>query len=111
MGTVDASWVNDPPTNENVADLPADILDTRAEIVNRVAKEHETYQSGTNGSTAPDGWHLPGSTKDYFQASAPTKRPDGTTTLDADDAGRKWVNSSTYQVKVWNGSTWHVITL
>ena len=53
-----------------------------------------------------DGWHRPGSAKAYNQATEPTTRPDGTTPLDSDDAGRLWWknDASDESLHLWNGS-------
>jgi len=45
----------------------------------------------------------------YFQASAPTKKPDGSTALDVDDNGRLWVDSDdnvVYILTDYSGPTW-----
>ena len=45
----------------------------------------------------------------YFQASAPTKKPDGSTVLDVDDNGRLWVDSDdnvVYILTDYSGPTW-----
>lgn len=45
----------------------------------------------------------------YFQASAPDKKPDTTTSLDADDHGRLWVDSDDniiYVLTAFGGPTW-----
>ena len=45
----------------------------------------------------------------YFQASAPTTKPDTTTSLDADDHGRLWVDSDDnviYVLTAFGGPTW-----
>jgi len=45
----------------------------------------------------------------YFQAAAPTKKPDGSTALDVDDNGRLWVDSddnTIYILTAFAGPTW-----
>ena len=67
----------------------------------RTQREHETFAGSSVG-----GEHKPGSAKAYHQASAPTLRPDGTTALDSNDAGRLWRNTTTGVLSVWTGSAW-----
>lgn len=70
----------------------------------RMAKEHETPAAAGVG-----GEHKAGSAVSYYQASAPTKRPDTTTDLDSDDAGRVWVDSDTKEVFIWDGNSWEAL--
>ena len=70
-------------------------------IYNRVKGEHESYDSGTDGAEANDWWHKEGSAKayigDYGGTAAfvgPTTRPDGVTSLSADDAGRICIDTN-----------------
>jgi hypothetical protein len=76
------------------------IRETRAQIWYRGRKEHEW-----GGSSTADGWHKEGSGKAYYATSAPTVRPDGSTTLDSDDNGRLYFNSSTKILEVIHSTT------
>lgn len=70
-----------------------------------VAKEHEL--DPTAGDVIADqGWHKAGSAKAYVQSTAPTTRPDGTTSLDADDEGRLWIDSDDTKLGYWDGASW-----
>lgn len=67
----------------------------------RLDKEHEACATAGVG-----GEHLAGSAKVYYQATAPTTRPDGVTALDSDDAGRIWIDSDDNSESFWSGSAW-----
>lgn len=54
----------------------------------RASKEHVAYDASSVG-----GEHKAGSAKCYYQAAAPTMRPDGVTNLSAADYGRLWIDS------------------
>lgn len=64
-------------------------------------KEHIARDAG---STAAQGWHRAGSAIAYYQAAAPTNRPDDATALGATDAGRVWIDSDDGGAKYWDGS-------
>lgn len=78
-----------------------EISSLRKSVRSRLAKEHVTPAGSGVG-----GEHLAGSAISYCQASAPTTRPDGVTSLDSDDKGRIWVDTDNFVVKVWDGSAW-----
>lgn len=80
-----------------------EILNLRKAVRQRLNKEHEAFVTGSSGD---GGEHKEGSAVCYYQATAPTLRPDGTTSLGAADDGRIWVDSDTEAVYVWNGSAW-----
>ena len=82
-----------------------EILSLRKGVKIRADKEHVAYAASSAG-----GEHKQGSAKIYRQSTAPTLRPDGVTSLGADDAGRLWLNTATGHVHVWNGSAWEQIT-
>lgn len=67
----------------------------------RMAKEHITLAASPTG-----GEHKAGSAVSYYQADAPTLRPDGATSLGSADAGRIWIDSDTKYVYIWTGSAW-----
>jgi hypothetical protein len=89
------------------ADSPASgddkIRELKSAVRERLAKEHKMDLS--TGTASADGWHIQGSAISYYQASAPTTRPDGVTALDANDYGRLWVSSSTGLVYVYLPTT------
>lgn len=80
---------------------PQELRSLRGGVRLRLGKEHAAPSEGGVG-----GEHKHGSSKCYYQASAPTLRPDGVTPLDSTDQGRLWVNSTTGVLKVWSGSSW-----
>lgn len=82
----------------------AEILSLRQGVRLRLEREHEDIDTAGVG-----GEHKLGSAKAYHQATAPTLRPDGTTTLDTDDTGRLWVDSDDGTVKRWDGNSWEDI--
>lgn len=82
----------------------AEILSLRQGVRLRMEREHEDFDPAGLG-----GEHLQGSAKVYRQASAPTMRPDGVTSLDSDDAGRVWVDSDDGVIKVWDGDSWESV--
>lgn len=75
----------------------------------RFEKEHKmNLSSGTAGA---DGWHKKGGGIPYFQASEPTTRPDGITSLNADDNGRRWIRSTDYAESVYDHPSWVPVTV
>jgi hypothetical protein len=66
-----------------------EIRDLRIGLRARLNKEHRAMAASTVG-----GEHIAGSAMVYIQSGTPTKRPDGSTTLDANDLGRLWYNTS-----------------
>ena len=89
--------------NSNFEDEPAggdspsfgddEIRDSKEAVRERFEKEHK--MNLLSGVVADDGWHKRGSAITYYQASAPTTRPDGVTALTDDDAGRLWYRTTT----------------
>ena len=89
--------------------------ETKKAIDIRIKKEHVAFDAAGVG-----GEHKAGSAKifagDYSSAAAgdalPTKRPDGTTDLDADDAGRLALDTDATHGGIiyrWTGSAWEAI--
>ena len=73
----------------------------------RMSNEHETFETdNSSGTEGEDFVHKAGSAKVYYQATAPTLRPDGVTALDSEDAGRKWVDSDDDKSYTWSGAEW-----
>jgi hypothetical protein len=81
-----------------------EITSLRKAVRLRLDKEHAATLTGGVG-----GEHKEGSAKVYFEASAPTMRPDGTTSLSSDDAGRLWLDSDTLVLYCWDGNSWEEI--
>jgi hypothetical protein len=79
----------------------SDIQSIKVNLRSRLEKFH--YWSLSDDS-AKQGFHKPGSTKVYYESSAPTDRPDGSTTLDTDDEGRLWHNTTDGGMYYWTGT-------
>lgn len=101
------SWDESSPSLSDARRLgQQEIRGLRTGVRLRTEREHGTFAGSSVG-----GEHKEGSAKGYYEGSPPTLRPDGSTPLDADDAGRVWVHSATKVVKVWDGSAWQNVTL
>lgn len=100
--TTEAHWDEGSPIiTEPRRSGAAEILSLRKAVRQRMSKEHDTLAASSAG-----GEHKAGSAKAYHQSTAPTLRPDGTTSLSADDAGRLWVDSDDDKLYKWNGTAW-----
>jgi len=82
----------------------------RAAVGSRLEKEHvKPAEEGAGGE------HLPGSAKAYFgdfeEDGEPDVRPDETTVLDEDDAGRLAVDSETKELLVHDGTEWTSLSM
>lgn len=92
-----------PSDSANVSDTGLEIRDVKKAVAIRSNKEHSAFAAASGG-----GVHKAGSAKAYYQTTFPSKRPDGTTDLDADDAGRilyKSNNKAVYVLRAdgeWN---------
>lgn len=82
-----------------------ELRNLKASVRARLAHEHR-MDLATDSATADAGWHKLGSAVIYYGSSEPTTRPDGNTALDADDAGRMWLNSDTGELWFYTGSVW-----
>jgi hypothetical protein len=100
----DAAFEASPAGSDSPALGDNKITELKSAIRERVEKEHDLATS--TGTFASHGWHKLGSAKVYYGTSAPTVRPDGSTALTSADAGRMWINSSTYAVQVYTGTAW-----
>lgn len=81
---------------------PAEITSLRKATRHRLGKEHIAIAGGGVG-----GEHKQGSAVSYYQSSAPTTQPNGTTSLNnTTDRGRIWIDSDTGIVYYWNGTNW-----
>lgn len=82
-------WDITAPANaDNLPDGAKEIRDLRKGLGIRLDKEHVTSAASSAG-----GEHKAGSAVAYYQSSAPTQRPDASTTLTAADNGRLFVDS------------------
>jgi len=90
-----------PARTDQRRDGAQEILSLRKGTSQRANKEHATYAASGVG-----GEHKAGSAKAYYQANAPTLRPDGVTALDTNDKGRLWVKSTDNSLYQWDGSAW-----
>lgn len=103
--TVETDWdESSPALNQARRAGAAEILSLRQGTRLRLSREHDTLAAAGAGGT-----HKQGSAKLYRQAAAPTLRPDGTTPLDSNDAGRLWLDTDTKTIYVWSGSAWEEI--
>jgi microcystin-dependent protein len=78
--------------------------ETKKALDIRIKKEHVAFAADSVG-----GEHKAGSAVAYYQAAAPTKKPDAATDLDSDDAGRLFVDSDDNMLSVYSGSAWAAI--
>lgn len=102
--TTEADWDESSPSLAQPRRAGAlEITSLRKAVGQRLSKEHVDPAAVSVG-----GEHLMGSAIEYYQANAPTLRPDGATPLDTDDTGRKWIDSDTARPYVWTGSAWIV---
>lgn len=100
--TSEADWDESTPVITDARRLGAgEILNLRKSARLRIAKEHILPAGASVG-----GEHKAGSGLAYYAGVAPTLRPDGSSSLSSQDAGRLWVNSTTKEVKVWTGAAW-----
>lgn len=100
-GNGDAFDETIPPDSLLISDIPVEIREVKAEVQVRLSKEHVAFDDGSVG-----GEHKQGSGISYYQATAPTKRPDGTTPLDTNDRGRQWLKSTDGHIAYWDGTAW-----
>lgn len=100
-----AGWDTTDPADSAYASAGAlQIRDVRAGVALRLNKEHTTCTTSTGG-----GEHKAGSCVIYpvaDEAALPTKRPDTTTDLGADDEGRLAIAKDTELLYYWDGSAW-----
>jgi len=98
-----AAWDETAPANGDSLALADDqIRGLRMGVKDRLDKEHVAFAGSTAG-----GEHKEGSGKVYYQAGAPTTKPDGATSLDSADEGRLWVNSANDEAHCRTASAWN----
>ena len=101
-----------PADADNPQSGDDEIRNTRTGVSERGGLEHFWLpgdSTTTAGGATGHGWHREGSAKGYYQALAPTTRPDAVQALDTNDEGRMWVDSDTLGLHMWNGTVWKSI--
>lgn len=99
--TTEADWDEGSPViNQPRRAGALEINALRQAVRLRMAKEHETPDAASVG-----GEHLHGSARVYYQAAAPTFKPDGVTDLDDEDDGRLWLDSDNNKIYVYSAAT------
>jgi len=98
-GTGDMWNIAAPADGDALSGGAKEIRDIRIGVGIRMDKEHVALATGGAG-----GEHLAGSAKVFYQASAPTKRPDTATSFTADDYGRIFIDSTTKEAYVYTAS-------
>jgi hypothetical protein len=108
-----ASWTNafeaSPADSDDASEGAERIRELKVGIQERIVHEHDFDTS--SGAVANHGWHKAGAAKGYYQADEPTNRPDGTTSLTSDDAGRYWTDTDDGKIYVYSGSAWTALTI
>lgn len=102
--TTPDDWdITSPADDEPLRDGAREVRVLREGLGDRLDREHEELATAGAG-----GEHKAGSAKAYFDDADPTNRPDAATPLDADDAGRLFVNTldGANQIQVWDGTAW-----
>lgn len=94
-----------PADSALVSAYPAETRALRSAVKIRNDKEHAALATASAG-----GEHKAGSAKGYYQASAPTQRPDAATSLDSNDNGRIWVDSDDASIYMYIHPTWTQLT-
>ena len=109
--TWNANYELTPLPQDSPTGIDDEVRALKDSISVRMSNEHETFETdNSSGAEGDDFVHKAGSAKVYYQAAAPTLRPDGVTALDAEDNGREWVDSDTNKKYVWVATEWIEIT-
>ena len=104
IGTWDSAFESVPAGSDNLSVGDDAIRALKAAVSTRFGREHYGLTSDTNSK---HGWHKPGSAVTFYQASAPTTKPEASgAALDTDDSGRLFLRSGDTILLVWNGSAW-----
>ena len=110
MADWNSSFLTEPANSDDPAAGDDEMRTIKAAVEERAELEHfwdSADATTTAGGASGHGWHREGSAKGYYQAAAPTARPDpGATALDTNDEGRLWVDSDTRGLFVYSGSAW-----
>ena len=114
MANWNATYLTKPLNTDSPAAGDDEIRDVKDAVEERAELEHfwdSADTTTTAGGASGHGWHREGSAKAYYQAAAPTTRPDpGTTALDSNDEGRLWIDSDTDMLLGYSGSAWVELT-
>ena len=102
------NYENNPENSDGPNFGAAEMRSDRKAVRERLEKEHT--MDLLSGAPTSDGYHKPGSSKVYYQADAPTLRPDGVTALTADDNGRKWIRSTDKRLYVYVHPDWSALS-
>ena len=98
------AWdLTDPAAGLEIANIPAEIRETKDMVGTNRDKEHVAYSGATLAGCG--GEHKAGSARAYYQSAEPTNRPDGSTALNngsIDDSGRLWVDKDNRILKVYD---------
>jgi hypothetical protein len=100
MATLDSGYLASPANADSPVNGAAEIRSTRSEFEQRLDQEHVMLGTTSTGESV----HKAGSARAYYQASTPTLRPDGTTSLGINDTGRIFVDSDDSSVWIWDGT-------
>lgn len=73
-----------------------------------IRERHEREHVRNASDKTLDGLHREGSARAYYVGTEPTNRPDGTS-LDSNDDGRLWYDSTNDILYVYTGSAWEVV--
>jgi hypothetical protein len=109
MATWSAAYEATPAATDKASEGDDRIREVKTDIRSRIGNEHGTYANlavGATGVATADWFHKTGSALAYYQAAAPTQRPDASTTLGANDVGRLWIDSDDQTLYHWDGSAW-----
>jgi hypothetical protein len=98
--TWNAAFELTPADTDNPGAGDDRIREAKSETRQRANQEHVWLGTASTGESV----HREGSARAYYEATAPTLRPDGLTALGASDDGRIWVDSDGTNASVWTGS-------
>lgn len=105
MSTWNGSFEASPADSQSPSQGDDRIRELKTDIRSRIENEHISYNdSQSSGAVANDWIHKAGSAHAWYQAAAPTTYPNGNA-LDADAAGRLWIDSDDDRAYVYNGSS------
>lgn len=109
MSNWDTQFEQSPQDDDSPSDGPQEFTQTKTYFRERFENAHE-FDLATP-DLEDQGWHKEGSAKSYYQESTPVFRPDGETSLTAEDNGRLWIRPSTGEQRVYEHPSWTTVTL
>jgi hypothetical protein len=112
MGAPATAWTTAfeliPAGSDLLSTVDTAIQGGKVAVRERMEREHNW---GVAGTQSKHGWHRAGSAMAFYQATAPTTKMDpAASALDADDAGRIFIDSDDFISFVWDGSAWQGLT-